>query len=184
MADGQNFNWTAAMVSDLHLKGNEVLLLSVVRAFTIGKKGAGCYYGSISALGNLIGISKPATSDILKKLTERGILLRGTYTLGEQKHIAYKSNEAVISGKESLPTSGKKTLPGELRNFTDIGKKSLPQSVKKVNRNNNKNNNINNNKCVNAHARERYRMTDIEVSRMRHAAELEAAGKQYNEQDL
>lgn len=151
----------AFMVTELGLKGNELLAYAIIYGFS--QDGEGEYRGGISYLCEWLGASKPTVINALKSLTEKGYIEKNENTVNKVKFNSYKavlpltekgdtdeeSDEKIADetpaketdkgGKEILPgvkklyRGGKKILPVEVKKLYQGGKKILP---------NNKDNNI------------------------------------------
>lgn len=138
MSDSMRFIWDTDMTGELGLKGNELLVYSVVNSFSQGRKG--CFYGSLEDLAELVGCTKLSALNALKSLGNKGLINKAELYVDGVKKCAYSiSNIYVEGGIKSIPTQSKK--------YTEGGIKSIPT----YNKDNNKINNTT--KVVSARAR-------------------------------
>lgn len=104
---------TDFMVSDLKLKGNELIIFALIYGFS--QDGTSDFHGSLSYIQKRTGLSRPTVVDILSKLTEKGLVEK------QKKNsycIYFTSQETLLqlvkklnqTSKETLPTTSKETL--------------------------------------------------------------------------
>ena len=62
------------MVTDLHLKGNELLIYAVIHGFC--QDGDSEFTGSVAYLQAWTGLSYQGTANVLKSLVEKGLLAK------------------------------------------------------------------------------------------------------------
>lgn len=150
------------MVSELGLKGNELLIYAVIYGFS--QDGTTAFGGSLSYLMQWTGASKPTVINCLKSLIDKGLVFKHEYLHNGVRMCEYTAlrdceEDAENGGSDgnndelkSTETGGKETLP-VVKNFNRGGKETLPGVVKKFNRGgketlpNNKDNNKDNNKA-------------------------------------
>lgn len=94
MSKKWSFSFTDDMI-DMGLRGNEVLIYSIILGYTNGK--IGYYFGSRKRLADMIGISESAAIRVLKRLVEQGMIEK---TLPEKNGIDTCQYRAVVGGGE------------------------------------------------------------------------------------
>lgn len=102
------------MVNELKLKGNELFCYAIIYGFS--QDGEHEFNGSSSYIAETLGITKPAVLDILKKLTEKDLIIKTENIANNVKSCTYKTNLETVKklywgDKESLSGGGKETLP-------------------------------------------------------------------------
>lgn len=137
--DGSYINIQSFMVTDLGLKGNELLVYAIIYGFS---QAEGTYFnGSIQYLADWTNSTRQGIIKNIKSLIDKGLIEK----VGEnqQKQINYyKANKGVNKVDQSTkftPTS-KQSLQGESTEFTGTSKQSLHNNIY-----NKLDNNINNN---------------------------------------
>lgn len=128
------FRW---MRTALGLSGNELNAFALVYSYS--QDGQGCYYGSLAATAELLGVSVRTANYTLKNLAEKGLLIKEDNIIGGVKFCTYRPTEKISRVWKNFPEVGK-NFPGGMEKFS----------------NNNKSNNKSNNKIdslSNAHAR-------------------------------
>ena len=80
------FIWDTTMTGDLGLRGNDLLIYSVIASFSQGRMG--CFYGSQEMLGAMVGISRRAAIDTLCRLDDKGLISRGKITIEGKQYNA------------------------------------------------------------------------------------------------
>lgn len=138
MSDSMRFIWDTDMTGELGLKGNELLVYSVVNSFSQGRKG--CFYGSLADLAEIVGCSSASSDRSLRSLVERGLIDKTDMYIEGVKRCAY-----------SITQNDKATLSKCKRGFTQNDKGSLINMTNTYNKDNNKINNTT--KVVSARAR-------------------------------
>ena len=135
------------MVSELQLKGLERDIYAIIYGFCQAGKS---YTGSLKYLADWTLTTKQGVLKVLKKLEEKGLIVRKEKYINDVKFVEYFAVRPAVDGvKQSLteypteyPTEfngGKQSLTGYSTEFNGGGKQSLPN-----NKENNKNiNNIN-----------------------------------------
>ena len=128
------------MIKQLGLKGAELPVFAIIHSFSQGRMGE--YTGSLTDIADLSGLTKQGAIKVLKKLIDKGYIIKEQNYTNGKKCNSYQVNFDVIN---KVNTSSKQSLPEGLTQFTDSGKHSLPQSSKHSLPNNNIYNNIHNN---------------------------------------
>lgn len=104
------------MRTDLDLKGNELLVYAVIYGFS--QDGENYFTGSAQYVADWCGITKRAALDILKKLSEKGVIEKKEITENSVKFCHYRCK--IFAGvvkklhqgdEESSPGGGEKTSP-------------------------------------------------------------------------
>ena len=149
---------SAFMVTELGLKGNELLVYAIIYGFS--QDGESEYIGGISYLCEWLGASKPTVINALKSLTAKGLIVKFENNVSRRKN-SYKAIQPLTekgdtgensSAKENekkdieenfstrentsakeTDKRGKEILPNKVKKFNLIGKKTLPDEVKKFN---------------------------------------------------
>ena len=95
------------MVSDLHLKGNELIVYAIIHGFS--QDGETVFSGSLAYLQAWTGRTKKPLIAILKKLQDKGLLLKRDKTVGGVHFCEYKTTPVVEKvhqgGVESTPNN-------------------------------------------------------------------------------
>lgn len=109
-----NFDVKGWMVLELGLKGNELMAFAIVWGFS--QDGESEFKGSVSYIRKFLSVSKPTAIKILVSLEEKGfILCRKIESKHGTKNLWRANIERVKKfnqgGKETLPLTGKETLP-------------------------------------------------------------------------
>ncbi len=128
------------MIKQLGLKGAELPVFAIIHSFSQGSMGE--YTGSLTDIADLSGLTKQGAIKVLKKLVDKGYIVKEQNYTNGKKCNSYQVNFDVIN---QINTSSKQSLPEGLTQFTNSGKHSLPQSSKHSLPNNNIYNNIHNN---------------------------------------
>ncbi|MGN0787093.1 MAG: helix-turn-helix domain-containing protein [Christensenellales bacterium] len=117
------FDW---MITDLDLKGNELLVYSVIYGFS--QDGAGEFNGSIDYLRRWTNSTKKTVISALNSLQEKGLITKSTTQVGKYKVCKYKA--VPFSGVEITPDTGVKITPSGVEITPDTGVKITPSGVK------------------------------------------------------
>ena len=104
------------MVTQLGLKGNELLLYALIYGFS---QGEGCYTGGLQYVLDWLNCSKPTAIAALKALTDKGLIEREEMEVNNVKVVNYRCADL---------TGGKKTLLGVVKEFNQGGKEILPNN--------------------------------------------------------
>lgn len=104
------------MVTDLELKGNELLLYALIYGFS---QDDGYYTGGLQYVMEWLNCSKPTAITTLKTLTEKELIERIETEVNNVKVVNYRCADF---------TGGKKTLPGVVKEFNQGGKEILPNN--------------------------------------------------------
>lgn len=110
----------AFMVNDLHLKGNELLVYALIYGFS--QDGESVFSGSSKYISDWIGVEKKNALAILKRLVEKGFLLKIERVSNGVKLCDYKA----VNPMQQNDTTGVKTTPPRLRNDTGGGYETTP----------------------------------------------------------
>ena len=145
------FGW---MITDLDLKGNELLVYSVIYGFS--QDGAGEFSGSIEYLQKWTNATKKTVISSLNSLQEKGLISKSATQIGKYKVCKYKA--VPLSGVKitpvkpdtgvkitpETPVTGVKSTPTGVK-ITPTGVKSTPNNIDhNIDNNISINNNINN----------------------------------------
>lgn len=99
------------MVSELGLKGNELLIYALIYGFSMD--GESEFMGSISYLEKWTGVARNTVKTILKKLVEKHLVTKRDFSKDNTHRCAYKTTkqkEEEVGQK--LPQGGAETAPG------------------------------------------------------------------------
>ena len=102
------------MVNELKLSGNELILYALIYGFS--QDGKSKFQGAMQYIADTLGISRQATLDLLKKLVDKKYIGKFEYGQNGNKKCDYEVNYNYLkdlTGKESLPVTGKETLQDE-----------------------------------------------------------------------
>lgn len=122
------------MVSDLGLKGNELLIYAIIFGFsqTTGQ----AFHGSLTYLESWTNSTRPTVVACLKSLVKKGFLEKEEQTINGVKRCNYYVVDNPTDGKEApqevvkkLNGGSKKTLRGVVKNFNGGSKKTLPNNI-------------------------------------------------------
>lgn len=103
------------MVTELGLKGNDLLIYSIIHGFSQSGDGQ-AFTGTLSYLADWANVSKVAVMNTLNRLIDKGLLDKQEELRNGVKFCRYRTNftggkETLPGGKESLLGGGKETLP-------------------------------------------------------------------------
>lgn len=93
----------------LGLKGNDLLVFAVVHGFS--QNGEGCYYGSLSHLAEICGIARRTVIDVLKRLTDMGLLKKTEIYRNGVKFCAYETSAKSARVVQNLHGGSAKSAP-------------------------------------------------------------------------
>ena len=122
------------MVSDLGLKGNELLIYAIIFGFsqTTGQ----AFHGSLSYLESWTNSTRPTVVACLKSLVEKGLLEKEEQTINGVKRCNYYVVDNSTDGEEApqevvknFNEGSKKTLQGVVKNFNGGSKKTLHNNI-------------------------------------------------------
>lgn len=113
--DHNYFNTQGWMLNRLKLKGNELIVFSIINSFSQDK--ASSFFGSLSYLEAFTGASRPTVIKILKALCDKGFIEKREFDYHGTKRISYKIGDIVskLTSKETLPPPSKETLPNNIK---------------------------------------------------------------------
>ena len=122
------------MVSELGLKGNELLIYAIIFGFsqTTGQ----AFHGSLTYLESWTNSTRPTVVASLKSLVEKGLLEKEEQTINGVKRCSYyvvnnstDGNETPREVVKKLNGGSKKTLQGVVKNFNGGSKKTLHNNI-------------------------------------------------------
>lgn len=87
------------MITDLGLKGNELLLYGLIYGFS--QDGASCFTGSLKYMTDWLGCTKPTVINTLNSLKEKGLIKKNTYEMDGITRCRYLA----VAPKESMQKS-------------------------------------------------------------------------------
>ena len=108
------------MVSELGLKGNELLIYAIIFGFsqTTGQ----AFHGSLTYLESWTNSTRPTVIASLKSLVEKGLIEKEEQTINGVKYCSYHVADNSTEGEE--------TPQGVVKNFNGGSKKTLQGVVK------------------------------------------------------
>ena len=122
------------MINELGLSGNDLLIYAIIYGFS--QDGSTEFTGSLNYLVSFINSTKPTVINCLKKLCERGLLVKTDRIINNQNFPTYTAVVPdLTSGKNSLPPI-KNSLLGDSKNSLPPSKESLPNNTSIINSNN------------------------------------------------
>ena len=122
------------MINELGLSGNDLLIYAIIYGFS--QDGSTEFSGSLNYLVTFINSTKPTVINCLKKLCERGLLVKTDRIINNQNFPTYNAVVPdLTSGKEFLPPL-KNSLLGDSKNSLPPSKESLPNNTSIINSNN------------------------------------------------
>ena len=122
------------MINELGLSGNDLLIYAIIYGFS--QDGSTEFSGSLNYLITFINSTKPTVINCLKKLCERGLLVKTDRIINNQNFPTYTAVVPdLTSGKNSLPPL-KNSLLGDSKNSLPPSKESLPNNTSIINSNN------------------------------------------------
>ena len=122
------------MINELGLSGNDLLIYAIIYGFS--QDGSTEFSGSLNYLVTFINSTKPTVINCLKKLCERGLLVKTDRIINNQNFPTYTAIVPdLTSGKNSLPPL-KNSLLGDSKNSLPPSKESLPNNTSIINSNN------------------------------------------------
>ena len=92
-------NIQAFMRNDLNLKGNELLAYAVIYGFSQDNESK--FTGSANYIADWIGIDKRNVLNILKKLTEKNLIIKHKVNKNGVTHCDYEANKNIIGSDET-----------------------------------------------------------------------------------
>ena len=128
------------MVTDLHLKGNELLAYALIYGFSQDEQS--CFYGSYQYVMEWLGVDKTTAVRVLKKLEEKGLLRKWQEKEGGVTVNRYAANTEPTMPDPLQNATGGKMQPvaechsDQLQNATQTGGKMQPQNTREKANNN------------------------------------------------
>ena len=126
------------MVSELGLKGNELLIYAIIFGFSQTAEQA--FRGSLSYLESRINGTRPTIIACLKSLVKKGLIEKEEQTINGVKLCSYRVLNNLTDDEEAPQEVVKKfdegsenSLQGVVKNFNDSSKNSLHEVVKNLN---------------------------------------------------
>ena len=122
------------MVSELGLKGNELLIYAIIFGFSQNTGQA--FHGSLTYLESWTNSTRPTVISSLKSLVEKGLIEKEEQTINGVKYCSYHvvdnstdDEEAPQEVVKKFKGGSKKTLQGVVKNFNEGSKKTLPNNI-------------------------------------------------------
>jgi len=118
----QNF-----MVSQLELKGNELLIYAIIYGFSQDRTSK--FTGSLSYLATWTNSTKRSVMNNLNSLLEKGLIIKDEDEFNNIKICKYSINFEVFEGMEKFSPVVNKVPQGYRKNFTGGMEKSSPNNI-------------------------------------------------------
>lgn len=120
------------MVTELGLKGNELLLYALIYGFT--QDGVSEFSGSLKYMCDWTNSTKPTVLAILAKLVAKGLISKRSETnngvlTNRYKIVPLERGEEAPQGVKKLYGGGKETLLGVVKKLYWGGKETLPNNI-------------------------------------------------------
>lgn len=116
-------NIQAFMRNDLNLKGNELLVYAVIYGFSQDDETK--FTGSANYIADWTGMSRRNVMNILKKLTDLGLLIKETKTVDNVTHCDYSTNKN-FTGYEKTSQGGMKKFH---RGYEEISHHNIEDTI-------------------------------------------------------
>lgn len=117
----------AFMINELHLKGNELLIYSIIYGFSQAENQV--YSGSLQYLADWTNSNKRSIIRVLKNLIEKGLIEKEEQEINGVKFCKYKAICNSLNSKCQNVTRGDKMSPGRCQNVTGGGDKMSPNNI-------------------------------------------------------
>lgn len=119
------------MTGTLQLKGNELLVYSVIHSFSQGEQG--CFYGSLNTLAEIVGCTFQTALTTLKSLTEKGLINKRDIYADGVKRCAYTATQKIGEGTQKILGGYSKNLSGGTQNFLPNNKEYIENNITPIN---------------------------------------------------
>ena len=126
------------MVSELGLKGNELLIYAII--FSFSQATGQAFHGSLSYLESRINGTRPTVIACLKSLVKKGLIEKEEQTTNGVKLCSYRVLNNLADGEEAPQEAVKKfdegseiSLQGVVKNLNEGSKETLHEVVKNLN---------------------------------------------------
>ena len=106
------------MWDDLGLTGNDILVYAMIYGFS--QDGSSEFKGSANYVAQRLHIRKATALDILRRLTDRGVIKKREFTYQGKRYCFYSA--------EPVAGVGTETVPGRYGNRTCVGTETVPNN--------------------------------------------------------
>ena len=118
------------MVSELGLKGNELLIYAIIFGFsqTTGQ----AFHGSLSYLESWTNSTRPTVISSLKSLVEKGLIEKEEQTINGVKYCSYRAKSSTDKAEEVVKKfngGSKEILQEVVKKFNEGSKEILPNNI-------------------------------------------------------
>ena len=118
------------MVSELGLKGNELLIYAIIFGFsqTTGQT----FHGSLTYLESWTNSTRPTVISSLKSLVEKGLIEKEEQTINGVKYCSYRAKISTDKAErvvKNFNDGSKEILQEVVKNFNDGSKEILPNNI-------------------------------------------------------
>ena len=127
MIKSENFITIQGWMTQLDLKGNELIAYALIYGFS--QDGKSFFQGTSSYISEWLGVSKVATLDILKRLVEKKYIIKQSSIKNNVTYCNYRSNKEVVN---KLNHTAQETLPPPVKKLNHPGKETLPPPGKET----------------------------------------------------
>lgn len=128
MIKDENFiNIQGWMINRLNLKGNELVIFSVIYGFS--QDGEQWFEGSRQYLADWCNSTKQGIQKSLKSLVGKGYLIKEDVMVNNVKFCKYKVDLECITVDNKVSYPSKQSLPPQTTKFTAPSKQSLPNNI-------------------------------------------------------
>lgn len=122
------------MREELDLKGNELLVYALIHGFS--QESQGCFFGSLNYICKACGCTTPTAIEVLKKLSERGLLHKRELIENNVKFCQYTAlrggTKEILVPLKNLEGGTKEILVGGTKESLDNTKSIDNKLIKKV----------------------------------------------------
>lgn len=101
------------MWDDLGLSGNDILCYALIYGFS--QDGKSEFKGTASYVAQRLHIRKATALDILRRLTDRGVIRKREFTYQGKRYCFYSAETSSETGTETVPVTGTETVPVSVR---------------------------------------------------------------------
>ena len=118
------------MVSELGLKGNELLIYAIIFGFsqTTGQ----AFHGSLTYLESWTNSTRPTVISSLKSLVEKGLIEKEEQTINGVKYCSYRAKNSTDKAEgvvKNFNEGSKEILQEVVKKFNDGSKETLPNNI-------------------------------------------------------
>lgn len=116
------------MITDLELKGHELVIFAVIHGFT--QDGENLYTGGLQYLAEWTKATKQTVMSCLKNLVEKGYIEKQEEIRNGVKFCNYRTRSEILPVVKNFDGGGQKILPGVVKNFDPEYKDNTKYKIK------------------------------------------------------